>query len=106
MSLAFQKVTFGPLQQFQASAPNGAIIGLVGANGSGASELLRLAAGVLTPKSGSISGGKKRRLIGPSDPIDLLATDVLLLDNALALADSLGRLRTLTILGRLQVSLP
>ena len=49
MSLAFRNVTSAPLENFDVVAPDGTVIGIIGENGSGKSQLLRLAAGLETP---------------------------------------------------------
>jgi lipopolysaccharide transport system ATP-binding protein len=54
MGLQFRRVTSQPLQDFDATVPDGVVIGLVGENGSGKGKLLRLAAGTETPDSGSV----------------------------------------------------
>ena len=48
MAIAFRHITFTPLRAFDAFAPNGAVIGIVGEDGAGQSQLLRLAAGIDT----------------------------------------------------------
>ena len=60
MPLAFRRVTSLPLQDFDAVAPDGAVIGIIGENGSGKGKLLRLAAGTEMPERGSVerSGGE------------------------------------------------
>ena len=45
MALAFRSVTSAPLENFDAAAPDGAVIGIMGENGAGKGRLLRLAAG-------------------------------------------------------------
>lgn len=102
MSLSFKKVSVPPILQLNATAPDGALIGLIGEDGAGLSELLRAAAGTVKPASGSISGGKKRRLIGPSDPIDLSPVDVLLLDHVFAQHDLLVRSRAFAQIAKLR----
>jgi lipopolysaccharide transport system ATP-binding protein len=44
MALAFHDVNLGPLQQFSVSAPDGALVGVIGESGSGVRELMQLAA--------------------------------------------------------------
>ena len=84
MAIAFKKVTLGPLQAFTANAPNSALIGVIGENGSGKRALLRLAAGLDVPSSGSVNAGKTRRFLGPSDEPSFEAADTLLLEHTLA----------------------
>jgi ABC-type polysaccharide/polyol phosphate transport system ATPase subunit len=54
MALAFRRVSSKPLQDFDAAVPDGVVIGIIGENGSGKGRLLRLAAGIELPASGTI----------------------------------------------------
>jgi lipopolysaccharide transport system ATP-binding protein len=94
MALSLKKVSYGPLDNVHASAPDGAIIGVIGEDGAGVSELLSLVAGLAKPKSGAVAAGKLRRLVGPNDPLDLTPVDLLALDHALTRRDALARART------------
>jgi ABC-type cobalamin/Fe3+-siderophores transport system ATPase subunit len=49
MSIEFKNVSAPPLMGFRAVAPSGAIIGVIGDKGSGVTELLKLACGILKP---------------------------------------------------------
>ncbi len=112
MSLAFRKVTSAPLREFDAAAPDGVVIGLIGENGSGKTRLLRLAAGVETPAAGSVECPPGARLLGPMDPLDLDPSTpdpphphpppVLLLDQTFARQDALVRHRAALALDRLR----
>jgi lipopolysaccharide transport system ATP-binding protein len=93
MSIAFRHVTSAPLQDFDAAAPDGVTIGIVGGHGSGKGKLLRLAAGVERPASGSVEASGAARLAGPNDALDLAPTAVLCLDQTLALLDLAARER-------------
>lgn len=66
MALAFRRVTSDPLRDFDAAAPDGVVIGIVGENGSGKGRLLRLAAGIELPAAGAIerSGAEPLVLLG------------------------------------------
>jgi lipopolysaccharide transport system ATP-binding protein len=66
MALQFRRVTSQPLQDFDATVPDGVVIGLVGEKGSGKGKLLRLAAGLETPSSGKVerSGAEPVLLFG------------------------------------------
>lgn len=60
MSLDFSQVTFGydaqpVISDFNLSVPNGGITVLAGATGSGKSTVLKLAAGLLRPKTGAVT---------------------------------------------------
>jgi len=100
MSIAFKKVTFAPLQGFSANAPNGALIGVIGESGSGKRALLRLAAGLDAPSSGSVSAGKKRRFLGPTDELNFEQADTLALEHTLARLDAVAREQAMAALGR------
>src|SRR5260370_11660109 len=100
MAIAFKKVTLTPLQAFTASAPNSALVGLIGEHGSGKGALLKVAAGTAAPASGSVSGGKNRRYLGPADEPNFNPADVILLDNTLALHDAIARDRAAVALDR------
>jgi len=91
MAIAFKKVTLAPLQAFTASAPDAAVIGIIGENGSGKQALLEVAAAKTTPSSGSVSAGKLRRYLGPGDSLDFSQADVLALDNTFARQDAFSR---------------
>jgi lipopolysaccharide transport system ATP-binding protein len=66
MALVFRRVTSEPLRNFDADVPGGIVIGVIGENGSGKGRLLRLAAGVELPFSGSVerSGAEPVVLFG------------------------------------------
>ena len=54
MALAFRHVSAPPLRDFDAAAPDGVVIGVIGEDGAGKGRLLRLAAGVEKPASGAV----------------------------------------------------
>ncbi len=91
MALAFRKVSSGALREFDAAAPDGVVIGIVGENGSGKGRLLRLAAEIEQPESGTVEMSGAARLLGPLDALDLSPTPVLLLEHTLATQDALAR---------------
>jgi ABC-type taurine transport system ATPase subunit len=91
MALAFLDVSCPPLEQLNVSAPGGAVIGLIGDDGSGKRTLLGLAAGRLAPVSGAVEAPASRRLIGPAGELDLAPVDLLLLEHALAERDAVTR---------------
>src|SRR5882672_10031693 len=104
MPIEFRNVSAGPLKNITASAPAGAIIGVIGGKNSGVSELLKLACGVIEPEQGEVKAGRQRRLVSLGDPLNLASSDVLALDQALATQDALVRARTLPGLDRLRRS--
>ncbi len=104
MSIDFRGVTAGPLKDFTASAPAGAIIGLIGGKQSGVSELLKVAGGVLEPTAGEVRADGARRYVALGEPLNLAPAAVLALDQVLATQDALVRARTLPGLDRLRRS--
>lgn len=104
MSIEFRNVTLGPLDGFTASAPSGAIIGVIGEKGSGVTELLKLAGGAAQPSSGEVKGPAERRYVALGDTLNLAPAAVLALDQALAVQDAMVRARTVTALDRLRRS--
>jgi lipopolysaccharide transport system ATP-binding protein len=102
MSISFRHVTRAPLEQFDAVAPDGAIIGIVGEDRSGKSTLLRLALGAEPPASGELEAPPRRRMLGPDDALNFAPVDVLLLDDTLARHDLLVRERMAVALDRLR----
>ena len=87
MAIAFRSVTSAPVQDFDAAAPDGVTIGIIGDHGSGKGKLLRLAAGADKPAAGSAEASGRVRLLGPSDALDLSSVPVLCIDQTLALVD-------------------
>jgi ABC-type multidrug transport system ATPase subunit len=102
MSLVFRGVHFPPLADFSATAPRGAIIGLVGENGAGKLGVLRLAAGLDAPVSGAVEAVGSRRYIAPDDALNLAPVDILALPQALSNYDALVRVRARLGLERLR----
>ena len=102
MAISFRQVTRAPLEQFDATAPGGALIGIVGEDRSGKSTLLRLALGAEKPQSGDVQAPANRRLLGPDDALNFAPADLLLLDDALARHDLLVRERAAVALERLR----
>ena len=104
MPIEFRSVSAGPLKNLTATAPAGAIIGVIGGKSSGVAELLKLACGLIEPEQGAIAAGLQRRYVALGDPLNLASSDVVALDQALATQDALVRTRTLTGLDRLRRS--
>jgi energy-coupling factor transporter ATP-binding protein EcfA2 len=96
MALAFRRITCDPLTDFEAAAPDGVVIGVIGESGAGKSRLLRLAAGIDQPDAGSVEVSGPARLLGPNEALNLTLTPtpVLLLDQAFALQDLATRERS------------
>jgi len=91
MAIAFREVRFGPLEEITVEAPDGVVIGILGEEGCGARELLRLAAGLDRPVEGAVDAPAACRLLGPADRMDLTPVPLLLLDHALAGRDAVQR---------------
>ncbi len=102
MAIEFRQVTFPPLRELSVAAPDGAVIGVIGEDGSGKRALLRLAAGLERPASGEVRAGSARRYLGPADRLNLAPADLLLLEHTLAPHDALVRARAASGLERLR----
>jgi len=104
MAIEFREVTYPPLVEFTATAPEGAIVGVIGEESAGPRALLRLAAGLDKPARGQVLGPSSRRYVGPLDALNLAPVEVLALDHALACHDALVRARAAIGLERLRRS--
>jgi lipopolysaccharide transport system ATP-binding protein len=102
MAIEFRAVQHRPLIEFSASAPDSAIIGIIGEKGAGKGALLRLAAGLDRPASGEVIGPADRRFIGAGDQLNLSPVEVLAIDQALSQHDALVRERMAFGLERLR----
>lgn len=102
MAIHFREASHAPLQQVTVSAPDGALIGVIGEEASGVHQLLRLAAGLDAPQSGEVRFDTAARYLGPLDPIQLSPVSTLALDHTLAHADALVRARAITGIERLR----
>ena len=91
MAIAFRRVSSSPLESFEAAAPDGVTIGLIGDQGSGKGKLLRLAAGVERPAAGQVEATGTARLLGPDDTLDLSPAAVLCIDQTFARLDAASR---------------
>lgn len=104
MALELRNVTCAPLDNLSVSAPDGAIIGVIGEDGAGKGMLTCLAAGGRQPGSGEVLSGKRCRIIAHGEPLNLGPVDVLCLVHALAGHDELVRRRAVIGLERLRRS--
>jgi lipopolysaccharide transport system ATP-binding protein len=102
MAISFRSVSFAPLQNFDATAPDGVVIGIIGDNGAGKSALLQLAAGRVHPGMGSVQASGEARLLGPDDPLSLAPIAVLLLDHTFGRQDPLVRERACIAIDRMR----
>lgn len=93
MAVAFENVTGAGLRGFTAAAPDGVVIGVLGGEGSGASALLRLAAGLEQPEAGRVAAPAGARYVGLSGELNLQPAPLVALDHAFALrgAETRGR---------------
>jgi len=104
MAIEFRAVEFAPLTKLTVSAPDGAVIGIVGEHGAGKSALLRLAAGIERPQAGQIIASGSRRYLGPGDPLDFSPAGLLAINNTLARADAFERAQAQIALDALRVA--
>jgi ABC-type thiamine transport system ATPase subunit len=91
-----------PFAGLDAAAPDGAIIGVIGEDGSGKECLLRLAAGLTKPSAGAVESSDPRRLLGPGDSLNFSPVAVLAMEHTLARHDALVRERAAMSLERLR----
>lgn len=104
MAIDFRGVSFPPLHDLTASAPNGAVVGVIGEKGAGKSALLRLAAGLAKPVTGEVVAAGERRYLGLTDALQLSPVDLLLMEHTFAQHDPLVRARALVATDRLRSS--
>jgi ABC-type methionine transport system ATPase subunit len=102
MAIEFRGVRLAPLRDLTVSAPNGAVIGVVGEKGAGKAALLRLASGQAKPEAGEVIAEGERRYVGPLDALQLSPVDILAIEHSLAHHDALVRARALAGIGRLR----
>jgi lipopolysaccharide transport system ATP-binding protein len=102
MALVFRHVSAAPLVDFDATAPDGAVIGIVGENGAGKSVLARLAGGVEHPVEGQVEAHGGARFLGPDDGLSLAPAPVLAIDHTFARQDLLVRERAAAAIDRLR----
>jgi len=102
MAIEFRGVDLAALRNLTVSAPAGAVIGVVGQKGSGKTALLRLAAGLEQPRSGSVLAEGSRRYLGACDDLDLSPVGLLALDQTFAKLDALAQAQALVAIDRLR----
>ena len=102
MAIVFRQVVCAPFTGLDAVAPEGAIIGVIGEDGSGKSCLLRLAAGLAKPVSGTVEAGEPRRFLDPDAALDFAPAAVLAMEHSLSRHDALVRRRASMALDRLR----
>jgi energy-coupling factor transporter ATP-binding protein EcfA2 len=102
MSLAFRCVTCPPLDNFDATAPDGTVVGIIGDNGSGKSHLLRVAAGMAQPESGGVKASGDVKYLGPDDPLILVPAPVILINQTFARQDLVLREKAAIAIDRIR----
>ena len=98
--ILFDHVYFPPFENFHASAPDGAVIGVIGEDGAGKMSLLRLAAGADIPVSGSVQAPRPAKILGPGDALNFDASRLLSIDRTLDAHDAVTRARAALALDR------
>ena len=102
MAVHLRQAELPPLTPITASAPDGALIGLIGEDAGGARSLVRLIGGLEEPTSGEVVASPPRRWLGPEGTLNLAPAGTLALEHSLALRDAVVRARALTGLERLR----
>jgi len=102
MAIEFRGVTYSPLRDLTVSAPDGAVIGIIGEKGAGKAALLRLAFGAARPEAGEVIAPGERRYLGPSDDLQFSPVDILLMEHSLAPHDAFIRTRALAEIAKLR----
>ena len=102
MALAFRGVTGAPIDNLEAVAPDGVVVGIIGDTGSGKSRLLRFAAGLDRPAAGTIKASGDVKFLGPDDALNLAPTAVMLIDQTFARHDLLVSERAAIALDRMR----
>ncbi|MBI1898445.1 MAG: Wzt carbohydrate-binding domain-containing protein [Acidobacteria bacterium] len=92
MAITFRGATLRPVEDFTATAPNGAVIGIVGGAGSGAEEVLEMAARGCV-EQGTVTVPADVVLLGPEDMLERSEAGVVCLSHTLALKDRVTRAR-------------
>jgi lipopolysaccharide transport system ATP-binding protein len=102
MAIEFRGVNSPPMADFTVSAPDGAIIGVIGLAGAGIRELMRVGAGWEWLERGEVVAGSARRYLTSLDELDLTPVDALFIEHTLEMQDALARLRAFAGLERLR----
>jgi RecA/RadA recombinase len=98
MAIAFRRVTAAPLREFEAAAPDGVVVGIIGETGSGKGRLLRVASGNEQPAAGVVDRSGAACLLGPDDPLEFSRPAVLLIHHTFARQDAFRRERAAVLL--------
>jgi lipopolysaccharide transport system ATP-binding protein len=103
MALAFRRVSAPPLVEFDAAAPDGVVIGVIGENGSGKGRLLRLAAAREEPAAGAVEA-PAAAFLSADGPLDLTPARVLCIEHTFARQDAVVREQAAITLDKLRRS--
>lgn len=104
MAIEYRNISLAPLANFSAVVPDGTVVGIIGDRTSGSKELLHLAAGTTIPGSGEVHAAGPKRLIGPTDGLNLSPVKTLVIEHALSLQDAIVRGRTMVALERMRLA--
>ena len=102
MAVAFRRLTCGTIRDFDAAAPDGSVIGVIGENGAGKSLLLEVAAGLARPAAGTVEVSGTAKYLGPTASLNLAPAPVLLIDHTFTRYDRLVRERAAIALDRMR----
>jgi lipopolysaccharide transport system ATP-binding protein len=102
MAIEFRGINHPPLHDLTVSAPDGAVIGIIGEKGAGKHALMRLAADLEKPQAGEVIFEGTRRHLGLTDALQLSPVDLLLIEQTLAPHDALVRGRALVGIDRMR----
>jgi energy-coupling factor transporter ATP-binding protein EcfA2 len=104
MAIEFRGVDLAPLHNLNATAPGGAVIGVIGQRGGGAGELLLVAAGKEKPEAGEVLAGGTRQYAGPYETPDWSSADIWVVQHSLAHLDALEREQARVAIERLRAA--
>jgi hypothetical protein len=93
MAIEFRNVSFPPLVDISAAAPDGSIAGVIGGAGAGIRTLLRVGAGWEWIEEGEVVAGSARRHLNSSDDLDVSPVDSLFIEHTFDMQDALARMR-------------
>lgn len=102
MAIEFRNVSFPPLMDFSAAAPDGSIAGVIGGAGAGIRSLLRVGAGWESIEEGEVVAGSARRYLNSLDDLDVSPVDSLFIEHTFGMQDALTRMRAFAGLERLR----
>jgi ABC-type thiamine transport system ATPase subunit len=102
MAIEFRNVSFPPLADFSAAAPDGSIAGVIGGAGAGIRTLLTVGAGWEWIEEGEVVAGSARRYLNSLDDLDLSPVDSLFIEHTFGMQDALARMRAFAGLERLR----